>query len=342
MVGGEFEFSIHNTIKEGIKSSFEGYYYSSGRAALYHIISHAISKKHYKQILLPDYLCDSIIDIVNLFKIPIKYYTVNIDLTIDIDKIEDIYKERSIILFINYFGVVNNSCYYEFIKHKNKGVCLIEDDVQAFYIMNNKTTADYSFTSFRKSFAVPDGGWVKTKHKGLKKPEAKNHFVQYKIAASVLKNNREKFSEIQDAFYLSLFKHGEKLINSDLFASMSSITTNKIQTIDFESIKKKRKENATFLIKELENLEILPIVNCNKGVPLFIPIRLKNRDKIRRVMFSKEIFCPVHWPVRSNDNKNLKRGVELSSCELSLIVDQRYNTEQLFDIVEIIKDNMDV
>ena len=340
MIGGEFDFSIEKDIPKKDFFCLDGFFYSSGRAALYHCIKHAISKNNYKQIMLPDYLCESILDIVYLFDLPILYYSLNEDLSVNLNQLEDSYKKRSLVLFINYFGILDNSHYYQVLKQIDSEVCIIEDNVQSFYKMYESRSADYSFSSFRKTFPVPDGGWVKSKYSDLEQVIGQNHFAQYKIAASTLKSLREDLPEVEDKFYMSLFDQGEKLINADINAEISSTTSGKIQIIDFKSVKNKRKRNADFVVKELAKLEIFPIVPYLNEIPLFIPIRLRNRDKIRKMMFSKGIFCPVHWPVRKKEFSCLKRGEELSKNELSLIIDQRYNVEQLASIIHIIKDNI--
>ena len=109
IIGGEFEIRTKDFIKYGSTQPFEfnkGYFYSSGRAALHHILSLLIQKEK-KKILLPDYLCESIVEVVKISKIPFYFYSINEDLSINIDSIKEIYTEKSSILIINYFGGID-------------------------------------------------------------------------------------------------------------------------------------------------------------------------------------------------------------------------------------------
>lgn len=77
----------------------------------------------------------------------------------------------------------------------------------------------------------------------------------------------------------------------------------------------------------------------NDAVPLFVPIILQKRDKVRKAMFAEHIFCPVHWPVIEY-KEELKTGVYMAEHELSLIVDHRYSSDDMDRILTVIKNNI--
>jgi dTDP-4-amino-4,6-dideoxygalactose transaminase len=340
IIGGEFDINpcLIKTIENGNNSKFKGSFYSSGRAALYNILCYISAKKNeIKKIYLPDYLCHSISDVVKLFKFEVCHYPVLPNLEVDIDYFTNYSLNTSVVMVINYFGGIDSTKVISALKQSNPAVCIIENNVQALYAMFNETMADFSFTSFRKQLPVPDGGWVKSKYSDLPNPIEKNTFATYKIAGGILKKYRK--SGCIDDIYLELFKKGEDLIDFNLKSEMSEITSNIVLNIDLDSIANKRKKNVSYLLKHLQKMEISPIVDFLPNmVPLFVPIKIKNRDEVRKLLFKNNIFCPIHW---TTENDKLKRGYEMSKNELSLIIDQRYDYEDIDKIIHILKQSGD-
>lgn len=335
IIGGEFEINKRYFIETGSTQSFkfkDGYFYSSGRAALYHILLFSI-KNGKEKILLPDYLCESIIEIVKILKIQFYFYKINEDLTTNIDSIKDIYEEDCSVLIINYFGGIEVSNEIKKLRKIDLNISIILDNVQALDSMFKSLDVDFMFTSFRKQLPVPDGGWVISKYK-LDKCEGHNTFAQYKLAGGLLKNF-QGYKSISDKTYLELFKKGEDSISENLNACISDVTLEILNKINLKFIQKKRLENTSFMIDGIRKLGIEPILNFNSEMtPLFIPVILKNRDYIRKALQNKNIFCPVHWPRCKYVNTTNKK---LYDGQLSLVIDQRYNFENLNLILETIE-----
>ena len=221
-----------------------------------------------------------------------------------------------------------------FIKSIDKNSIIIEDNVQAYYeFKKDLDGVDFKFTSLRKTFAVPDGGLVKTKHI-LPRVDTPNTFGQYKAAAALLKSMRE--GNFNDQIYLELFEKGEDLIDGEQECGMSNIAEKLFGIVDEERVKVRRLNNARFLVEELAKIGIKPLLPLTDDhVPLFIPILLNDRDAVRKAMFKKEVFCPVHWPL---EGMNLHMGKVMAETELSLIIDQRYGRKDMEEIVSILSD----
>lgn len=339
VIGGEFEIDIKNDFNSYSKLPREfsqGQFYSSGRAALYHILN--FSKQLGKdKILLPEYLCESIVEIAKLTSIPFEFYKVTQDLTIDIDSLFKIYKTESSILIINYFGGIDIRSEIQKIKAINSNAFVILDNVQSFYSMFESFDVDFMFTSFRKQLPVPDGAWVVSKHDGLFRCEKENSFAQYKLAGGLLKNY-QRFDSVPEQLYLELFEKGESAISVNLNAKISDVTLDILGRLDFKLIRQKRVENSIFIIDGLKKLDLIPIVNFRSDVvPLFVPITLKKRDSIRQALRKNNIFCPVHWPKLSEiENRNCT----LYDEELSLVIDHRYCKENLSRMLNVIEESL--
>ena len=217
---------------------------------------------------------------------------------------------------------------------------IILDNVQAPYAMLEESNADFTFSSFRKAFPVADGSWVLSKQPGLEQPIKVNEFAQYKIAASYLKVIREQ-QLFNDEVYLNLYHVGEEKIDDDYLTDMTQLSKSILADMEWHRWAILRKRNADVIVEGLRQLGISPIVEVKEEhVPLFVPIRIENRDKVRKAMFSNNIFLPVHWPVEAEYNGRLKRGSDLAEHELSIIVDQRYTVGDMKRILSILERNI--
>lgn len=329
VIGGEFEIDLSR------KGSFaelpDTYCYASGRSALYHILRSV----KVKCVWLPDYLCISVVEAVK--KSGIKYLFYELDNNLD-PKFETLAPdEYDAVLLIDYFGLKNLSAIEERFASLYPYTVLIEDDVQAYFDFEKGLNpyVHFSFTSLRKTFAVPDGGLVHTKHKILA-ASSENTFAQYKLKGGSLKFNRSE--GVDDSEYLSLFEKGEEMIDENYDSLMSLDSRMLFAGVDADAVSRKRKENAAFIVKGLKELGIKTILPVPQDkTPLFIPIYLEDRNKVRKAMFQHNIFCPVHWPL---DGMPVKKGAEMAEHELSLIVDQRYTADDMNRILNILADNL--
>lgn len=322
---------------EGRRSRIPDVYtYSSGRAALYQILKFLKQVKKVNHILLPDYLCSSVLVPLKALELDYSFYPIDEQLELEPSSFANLYKKDSAVLVINYFGLKDLTIQIQVIRSLDEHAIIIEDDVQAYYEFKKPLgEADFKFTSLRKTFALPDGGLVKTKHE-MPLVDTPNTFGQYKAAAALLKSMRE--GNFNDKIYLELFEKGESLIDDEIECGMSRIAEKLYSFINDEHVKVRRLNNAHYLLEELRKIGVKPILPLKEGyVPLFIPIILKNRDVVRKAMFQQEIFCPVHWPL---EGMALKRGKVMEEKELSLIIDQRYSIKDMSIMVSLLKEFM--
>ena len=338
MIGGEFQISVIDMVNTDGKCSASSnlHMYSSGRAALFQILKYLKKEKALNRVLLPDYLCSSVLVPVKLLDLKYEFYHIDEKLELILDEFKKLYKSGTAVLLINYFGLKDLKSQINDVRSIDTDAIIIEDDVQAYYeFLKPLDSVDFKFTSLRKTFAIPDGGLVKTNYH-LPNVSTPNTFGQYKAAAALLKSMRE--GNFNDKIYLELFKKGEELIDVEIECGMSHIADKLYSFVNDERAKVQRIINAQYLIGQLDKIGISPILPIEKGhVPLFIPVALKNRDKVRKAMFKKEIFCPVHWPL---SEEGLKRGKALAETELSIIIDQRYSVRDMDEIINVLKENI--
>lgn len=334
-IGGEFEYDLSLFCKRQEKRLEEGFFYSSGRAALYHIFLYIKNKLGKTVVYLPDYLCESIVESARLAGFNIRFYPVLSDLLPDIGYLKKCdHLGEAAVLLINYYGGIRLENIITDLKVFYDSACVIKDNVQAYFAMSAESGADFSFTSFRKQFSLPDGAWVKSKYSDLQVVSGENTFVRYKLAGGILKSLRG-CRGITDETYLSFFRQGEELINQNLNAAMSDISAHILSKLNVLEVASVRIRNAAYLVKKLKEIDISPLIYFDQGqVPLFVPVYLQNRDDIRNSLFRENIFCPVHWPCTQT---SLKKGVEMARHELSLVIDQRYDCADMDRIIRVLK-----
>ena len=338
MIGGEFPIAVTDVLNaHAVIRQDAGYYsYASGRAALYQILKFLKEQKHITHVLLPDYLCSTILVPINLLGLSYSFFPLNDRLELETASFSDVYRTEAAVLLINYFGLQDLSSQINSIRNVDEEAIIIEDDVQAYYEFQKPLgDVDFKYTSLRKTFAIPDGGLVKT-HYTLPRDCQPCTFGQYKAAAGLMKSLRDGCFD--DNVYLDISHQGAELIDKELEKGMSLISQKLYAITDVEDVKQKRISNARYLIQKLDELAIKPLLPLLEDkVPLFLPVILQNRDTVRRKMFEHDIFCPVHW---SLDGMDVKRGAEMAQKELSLIVDQRYGRDDMDLILSLIKQHV--
>ena len=338
VIGGEFELST----MPGQAHSPQGFYsYASGRAALYQILM-SIKLTTFK-VWLPNWLCESMIDAVKRAGLDYGFYDLGSDLRMDVGRFVEKNRpvsENDVIVLVNYFGLTDVERTIAELRSLKVGSLIVEDDVQAlFSFLDNTTThsADFRFTSLRKTIATPDGGLVCTK-KQMPLTQYKNTFVSYKLKGALVKGAADETTD--DNEYLSLFEQGEELIENNYESEMSGEASAIFAGTDLVEVADNRRENARYLTTKLEELGIEPLLKCRGNqVPLFVPVLIENRDEVRRELRKNGIFCPVHWPLRK-DMEVLPMGRRMAEKELSLVIDQRYNQEDMDSIVQVLNDTL--
>lgn len=334
IIGGEFRIIpdvLHCEIKNELNPS-----YSLGRTCLYSVLN--ALKWKIRGVLVPDYVCNSVTEVPIRLGISIKHYHINETFIPDYESIRNAiyeYKETVAIILVPYFGLVDLDTVITSIRAEFPEILIIVDDVQNYYGFAKHTDYDYCFTSYRKWFAVPDGAEVLRKQimPEIERYEKQADYVRYKAAGNLLKNHNDL---IGDSVSLELIDDGEKMMDEEYRFRCSDLSTELIRRIDTDFIADRRKENAKFLHNGLEYLNIKHLYDSTK-VPLFIPIVVENRDKIRRNLFTDGIFTPIHWPVLDSVAQGNNK---LYDTELSIICDQRYDKNDMERILRGIKNAM--
>ena len=334
IIGGEFRIDSDIELNIRDDNNVNSVFFSSGRDALFEILLNI--EEHLKTtskvgIQIPDYLCTSVTSTIQDVSFNYKFYHISeTTLLPDIKDIKEQIEDYPVVLLVNYFGVVNTDKEVDFLRKYDDRIILIVDNVQDFYEHGKNTTVDYSFTSYRKWFAVSDGADIISQNAITAHNTQTNNFAQYKFAGNILKNYS---NYIDDGVALELLQKGEDILNKNYRCQCSELSRCLISRIDYDEIEKKRKRNAEYLHDNLSKMGIKHLYS-DKAVPLFIPIFVSGRDDLRKKMFANNIFTPVHWSYVSEELNGEYNAIY--SDELSLICDQRYDICDMDRIIGVL------
>lgn len=312
IIGGEPEIS-RNCLYE--------YITDSGRSSLRLILN----KLKEKKFLLPNYLCEVILKIFDEFEINYSFYTINDDLSIDVEKITK--KNYDVLYIINYFGHYHDI--YDFVANDT---ILVEDNVfLPLFDKPNNINKWIGFNSFRKISLVADGSLIKST---IKLPDElilkeKAKFASIKYKAKEIKYAYLKENEYSEEEYLSLFKLAESKLDEQ--NTVNTISTHSLFRllefmVELEKEYSIRKENFDVLNSYLDK----KAVKIKTKYPSFYVLSVDQRDELRQHLFSRKVYLPVHWPQINGVSNNLYNRL------ISIPVDSRYTQLDMTKIGQLI------
>lgn len=342
VVGGEFEIAPDLLVPQARELTTPRAF-ASGRAALHAIVADAMDSPGVSHVFLPDYLCGSMISAIDDLRCEYSYYPVGLDLRPDIARLSnDLSATESVpaVILVDYFGLIDLSPEIAVLAQAPNRPVIVLDKVQSFFTFNLDAGADYAFTSLRKTLPTPDGAPVLSRRAELyPQTDAEAPFVVEKLVGNLVK----AFHGVEclpDSVYIDHTVHGERLLDSDGYydCAMSAVSRRILSNVDLGRAARARRRNFDYLAAKLRSSGIAPLVSRPAGAtPLFLPVLLEDRDRVRAALAEERIFCPVHWPLPERAAVDLEPAhPELWNHGLSLVVDQRYGEPEMDRIAETV------
>lgn len=324
-IGGDF-YNIPIKDEDNHLFSKDTKWFISGRAALDFVINDIKYKHNVTTACLPSYCCESMIEPFLRNSIKVSFYSVTVDengLKMDLDNID-----TDILLLMNYFG-------FQRIHDFDYDGIVINDITQSVFCENKKY--DYEIGSLRKWAGFITGGFANCKEGfdiGYNQACLKN-YTDLRIKAM---NEKEKYINefINNKDFLDVYKQAEALLDDSYNYGATDADVTDAKKIDVEFIEISRKENARKLLLSLKDKALFKQVK-ESDCPLFVPIIVDNRDKLRDYLIEKSIYCPVHWPISKHHILNDEERY-IYDHELSIVCDQRYSLHDMQYICDCIKE----
>lgn len=345
-VGGEFyEDDRWETYTPTL--SMPGSTFLNGGRACLRVISEYLCAHQITQILLPSYLCPSIMDVLDQNNLQYDFYRVNQDLSIDLEDLERTAANTEVVYFINYFGFQHSeSTLAALRKLQSNGFILVEDNAQAGFVSH--VIGDFSFNSMRK-FTACDGGYLTTSIDLSSNIETFEGRVNHRLPIirayreqlhTYLLEGRGRRSELE-----RLFHQAESFYETDCVVMGDEQERDRIERMDWESIKKKRRDNYYYLLGLIKNIpEIIPLYPTLQAdnMPLGLPVYVKNvsRDRLCELLAEESISLTVHWEALLDDSRlrQFPSIRDMAARMVTLPIDQYTNHVQLDYLAEKISE----
>lgn len=334
-VGSDFHLT-NDVVKDSIPWPENSIFLSNGRMpilALKSIID-------LEELSCPDFFCSDVISFWNENGVKTTLYKVYFSdgqLKVDYSTVP----KTGAVLAVNFFGIDAQDEWDSFKLENN--IILIEDHTHSpvsKWAVNS--TADYAFSSLRKTLAVPDGSvfWSPAKHSlGLTLDEA--YDPKIKLEAMSLK--KDYFLGVYDnkEEFLNLYSIGEQDLSGSQLKCISQYSFKKISDgYPLIYLEKRKKNIISFLeglsLRALKNFELIKVLPEN--VPfgaVIVCSSLNDRNKLRSFLILNNVYCPVHWHL----DKALvvyNESLDLSERVLTIPIDQRYSREDMLKVAELV------
>jgi hypothetical protein len=291
-------------------------------------------------ILMPSYLCPTILIPFKEKKIKWKYYRIKSDLSIDLDDLDQkINEDIKGIFFINYFGFPHSTKtlnHLKQIKGRFPSLRLIEDDVQGFF-SGYKTTGDICFNSFRKFLPI-DGSSLNSNFPiEIESFSQKNRYFMPKLTGRFYRYLFLRYNIRLEKSFLKKFSKAESYYYSGDDQNFNALYKYLLTRFDIQKLVDSRKDNFKKLLEYFYDISLYKEIE-NKIVPLGFPVRIKNRDLIRSTLMSHKIFCPVHWSLPDDIDRNIfNESTALSKEILTIPISENVSQEHFNYLIKIWK-----
>lgn len=292
----------------------KGIYLNSARNALRYIVR----VKGIKHIFLPYFTCPVIWDALKEEGCQLEFYDIDRNLNPILDKIP----RTAYIVCNNYFGIQTDLMRRLAVEYEN----IIIDNAQAFYAPQLGLG---SFYSPRKFFGLPDGGIV------LLNDDVHLELEQDQLSYTRCEHLLKRYDLGANASYSDFIKNDASLINENVM-HMSTLTSVLMKNIDYEYVKKKRRENYLYLHNQLSDMNLLSIKLTNDDVPLAYPLLIE-AEGMRDYLISHKIYIPKYWPNIDEYASNESNAIYMVDNLISIPIDQRYGINDMQRIAHILK-----
>jgi len=330
-----YQYLVNHDGNEKITPIFVG----DGRQAIKLVLQRNLSTLKPMKILLPTFLCKSIIQPFDELGLEFSFY----DLEDPLIPVLNFDMKNQCIFIIDYFGIesVSNE---KIIDLANNG-CFVIIDISHSLLKTKRFEIAHPYVSLvgslRKLFPIPDGGVLYHLNTGKSSKEALKRSLGYipMLQAMFLKKfytEQENPNDLQQikGEYLNLYSQYEEIKEETkiIIHELPDISREILNGLDIRNLVKTRFDNVQFLQKHIQSEYLL----FNKDqTPSYIILKFKNellREISRKEFIKNQIYTPIHWILSGYVPKDYNYAHILSKSILTLPFDQRYSIEDIKSI----------
>jgi len=321
---------------------YHKYYTFGGYFSLMAIIKD-LAVKADETILLPSYLCPTIIDAVKACGCQYAFYQLKPGLIPDQESIlARLTPDVRAVLYIDHFGfpsaISRNDA--DMIPIRRRAV-IIQDTVQAWVSDKHPLYGDYCFNSVRKY--TPYEGSVILAKKPMSFAVSGEKTLQHALTkrlAQFIRHCYLNYGVFTEEMFLKLIERSHASYHQDQISKDLPLNHYLLDRFDFISAGRRRKRIYDSLKQSLDLEEIVQHPEPSDSIPLGLAIRINDRDRIRKELAARGVFCPIHWKLSDEiDKDEFSYSWEVSSSELTLplSVDLQYLDRYIQILREVIK-----
>ena len=297
--------------------------FQSGRAA----IRAVLECSGIKRVMIPAYICDSIIKSAVDAGVDVETY--DLDELLYPKSLPHVLPEKCAFIYVNYFGL----CQHNILRliEDLPGDRLIIDNSHALFAAHTDVLA--TIYSPRKFVGLPDGGLLRASPLlGIKPPaqEDKGSFERMRyLLLRMAYSAREGYAD---------FEKARNTLSDTSPLAMSRLTHRLMKSIRWEQVAEYRRVNYSILARILGAKNGMQWTLGDDDVPLCYPLALQGCDvyKLRDELSARNIFTATYW---LNALPRIKDGtIEslLINKTLFLPIDQRLEQSQVEDVGKLV------
>lgn len=384
-IGGEFCFADMGRAPEGeacVADLLDGWsrlyptaLLSSGRSAYLNTWLNLLNTaRGLDTVLLPSYLCYSILMPFRRMGVRIEHYRVDADLAVDWEDLERKaggLGARAAVVIVNYFGLpesVDVVCAIRRIRQTGARIVYdathsllndcpwpaVADTFCVGRASGSVPAADVCIMSLRKALPVVDGAAVVWLDGAQPAPalsvarERVDSYFSSRALAMMMKASYVADGWGNSRDYLNLYEQAEAALDREFGANsgMSGVSRSIVRRLAVDRIRRSRRENYAELVKVLSEhgpscagLQLLFPELPDGVVPLGCPVVTDERDALQKYLAARGILTQVLW----QSPPEVARGEFPESWGLSerilvLPCDQRYSSEHMAAVAGAVRE----
>ncbi len=355
----DLELLQHEAKKEEFKLRFDSdnlfkrrKYTNTGRTASIYLFNQCGYFKENDVILLPDYLCLSIIAAFAPTKLKYRFYRIDKDLNIDTEDLKrQLDNDVRAIYITDFFGFPFKKETVDELKkiREEKNIALIEDITQTLFSRSKYCMgfADYILCSTRKWMPMTDGGLLAARDGAcfddIELENGYNEAAYKQLLVSLMRDycNDNPYKDM--SLYLELEREANRVRYTDLTVrNMTSEAKQIMMNCDTAELIKKRIKNYSYLyanLKDMSNMKIIgKELDANEDiVPFGFLILTEKRDEFYKYLINHGIIGEIQWILPKDYYAPGKDSEYLSDHNLMIHCDQRYGIMEMEYIIKTIK-----
>lgn len=294
---------------------------NAGRCGIYY----ALKLMGLNKILIPYYQCSTVKKFLLQKGVIVNFYHIN-DLFLPERDNQD---ADTAFLIVNYFGLIKDDVLKKLVQ-SNKHVII--DNTQAFF--QEPIQNSYSVYSPRKFVGVPDGCYVI----GDRAESIKNNY-ETDLSAGTAGYLLSRIESGGNNNYSKYLQNEERIDQSDVLR-MSVLTKQLLDSVDYEFVKTRRKQNYMYADKKFRGLNKVKAEVLNKdesAIPMVYPLIIEN-SQLRCLLKENNIFVGQWWKYVLEWDEASEWEKYVSRFMLPIQIDQRYGKEEIdyqYDVINL-------